>query len=178
MVLPEKAVSGEPIKGVRNVRFRMGRLPEILLILLMAVILCDLVAGVVSRYMGRHAFPWTEELGAYCFLWLTFIGSAVGVLKGNHFAIPVFVEKMPPRARYILQMVGGLSMATYSMLLIISGVKIVKVSSAAVSHTLEISMSIPFASMPIGGALMLLCSVLLMAEKTRSFRQERSGKVT
>lgn len=175
-MLLEKAASSEPVKGKSNIGFRIGRVPEILLVLLMAVILSDLMAGTVSRYVGRHAFSWTEELGTFCYLWLTFIGSAVGVMKGTHFVIPVFVERMPPVTRYILQMVGCLAMGIFSALLIISGVKIVMVSATSVSQTLEIPMIIPFASLPVGGALMLLCSILLMGKTTRSFRRERQDR--
>ena len=173
----QRAENVEPPKGPSG-KFisRIGKLPDFILIVLMAVILLDLVAGTVSRYLGRHSFTWTEELGTFCFLWVTFIGSAVGVMKGSHFVIPVFVERMPPMTRYILQMVGCLAMGIFSVLLIISGVKIVRISTMAVSHTLEIPMTIPFASLPVGGALMLLCSILLMGKTTRSFRRERQDR--
>jgi len=175
-MLLEQTASSETSKGKSNFGFRMGRLPEILLVILMAVILSDLMAGTVSRYLGRHAFSWTEELGTFCYLWLTFIGSAVGVMKGTHFVIPVFVERMPPVPRYIMQIVGCMAMAIFSMMLIFSGFKIVMVSTVAVSQTLEIPMTVPFASLPVGGALMLVCSILLMGKTTRSFRQKRRNR--
>ena len=46
---------------------------------LMVVLSIDLFLGVFSRYVLAMTFTWYDEIARGCFVWLTFLGAAVGV---------------------------------------------------------------------------------------------------
>ena len=58
---------------------------EWLCLVLMAVLVIDLMLGVFSRYVLFSTFTWYDEIARACFVWVVFLGGAVGVKRGAHF---------------------------------------------------------------------------------------------
>src|SRR4030095_9231446 len=89
-----------------------------------------MVVGVFLRYVmtwvsARFDLPtirffWVEEVGEYALAWLTFIGAAVGIRRGTHFAVHIVTERFPPALRravsighYVLLVGFGALLAVY-----------------------------------------------------------------
>ena len=65
----------------------------------MAVLACDLMLGVFSRYVLLRTFTWYDEIARACFVWVVFLGAAVGVKRGAHFGLHMLVDMLPKHAR-------------------------------------------------------------------------------
>jgi hypothetical protein len=100
--------------GLRSARVRvLGRAvmwaPDVVVTALMLVAMVDMLAGVFLRYVAtwisaRFDLPtvrffWVEEIGEYPLARLTFIGPAIGIRRGTHFAVHLVVDRLPPRLR-------------------------------------------------------------------------------
>src|SRR5260370_40663843 len=59
----------------------------------------DLMVGVFSRYVLFSTFTWYDEIARICFVWLVFLGAAVGVKRQAHFRLHLVVDALWPRAR-------------------------------------------------------------------------------
>ncbi|HEV8225530.1 MAG TPA: TRAP transporter small permease subunit, partial [Methylomirabilota bacterium] len=58
------------------------------LLLVMMVVLCaDVFLGVFSRYVLRSTFTWYDEIARLLFVWIVFLGAAVGVRRSGHFRL-------------------------------------------------------------------------------------------
>src|SRR5918911_3281417 len=87
----------------------LGRLPHVVVTVLMIVAMVDMLAGVFLRYVVTRVsaafdlpsvrFFWVEEIGEYSLAWLTFIGAAIGIRRGTHFAVHILTERLPPALR-------------------------------------------------------------------------------
>src|SRR3989442_9362184 len=66
-------------------------------LVLMVVLSVDLMLGVFSRYVLVRTFTWYDEIARGCFVWVVFLGAAVGVRRGAHFRLHLFVGRLPPR---------------------------------------------------------------------------------
>ena len=94
-----------PVALVRALRW----LPPVAVTVLMLVAMTDMLVGVVLRYVvtwvsARFDLPsvrffWVEEIGEYSLAWLTFIGAAVGIRRGTHFAVHIVTERFPAGLR-------------------------------------------------------------------------------
>ena len=71
-------------------------IPRVVLIILMIIMLVDMMLGVFFRYVVGQALPWSEEVGTLSLIWLTFVGGAIGITRGSHFAIHLFLERLGP----------------------------------------------------------------------------------
>jgi len=46
--------------------------------------------NVIMRYIFNYGVPWSEDVVRYTILWVTFVGIAICVRKGQHVAIDLF----------------------------------------------------------------------------------------
>ena len=65
---------------------------EWLCLALMVVLACDLMLGVFSRYVLFRTFTWYDEIARACFVWVVFLGAAVGVKRGSHFGLHMLID--------------------------------------------------------------------------------------
>src|SRR3954467_12657999 len=77
----------------------LGRMVEVPVALLTAVEVVILFAGVVSRYVFRNPFVWSDELASILFLWLAMLGAVVAFRRGEHMRMSTLVARMSPAWR-------------------------------------------------------------------------------
>ena len=68
---------------------------------LLVGIIVTVLSGVVARYGFNSAFPWTEELASWSFVWLIFTGVAAGHRNERHVSIGLVANE----SRHILRAV-------------------------------------------------------------------------
>lgn len=122
-----------------------------ILMLAMAVIV---TAQVVSRYVVGRPFTWSEELARYIFVWMTFLGMAVGVKQGSHVALDILVKKLKGVSQKTLMIINNALLLVFSISLSVSGIKLVQLGMLQKSPTLQIPMQFVYIVIPISGILM------------------------
>jgi TRAP-type C4-dicarboxylate transport system permease small subunit len=97
---------------VKSLGRAIAWVPHVVVTVLMIVAMVDMLAGVFLRYVMTWAsarfdlpsirFFWVEEIGEYALAWLTFIGAAIGIRRGTHFARswPATTSCWPGSARW------------------------------------------------------------------------------
>lgn len=69
-------------------------------IVLFAVLVLDVLWGVISRYTpGIVPSDWTEELAVYLLVWVSLLGSAVTYRERGHLGVDYLVNKFDPAAQ-------------------------------------------------------------------------------
>ena len=58
-----------------------------------------LLAGVISRFVFRHPFVWSDELASILFLWLAMFGAVVALQRGQHMRLTAVVNAVGPAWR-------------------------------------------------------------------------------
>jgi TRAP-type C4-dicarboxylate transport system permease small subunit len=56
-------------------------------------------AGVIARYVFSQPLQWSDEIALGLFVWLTFLGAAVGWRSHDLFGIDMLVDRFPRRLR-------------------------------------------------------------------------------
>src|SRR5260370_7309659 len=94
---------------------------------LMIVAMVDMLVGVFLRYvvtwisatfdLPSVRFFWVEEVGEYSLAWLTFIGAAIGIRRGTHFAVHIVTDKLPPPLPPAITLAPYLPLTRFSALL-------------------------------------------------------------
>ncbi len=67
-------------------------------ILVMAVQVVVVLAGVISRYVVNRPIAGSDEIATLVLVWLTFLGGAVAQRRRTHPSVSLFVERLDPRA--------------------------------------------------------------------------------
>ena len=126
---------------------------------LMTVMLVVVSAQVWYRFVLNNPLAWSEEVARYLFVWLSFLGSAVGVRMNVHLGIDLIDKVLSPRNRQIMTAVVNLMMQIFLVVVIVWGIKILKVVQFQKSASLGIPMTYPYLAVPVGAGLMLFNSL-------------------
>ncbi|MGH7384561.1 MAG: TRAP transporter small permease [Candidatus Rokuibacteriota bacterium] len=136
-----------------------SNLVEGLLLLMMVVLCLDVFLGVFSRYVIRSTFTWYDEIARLLFVWIVFLGAAVGVRRTAHFRLHLLVDRFRPGARRVAHVFGVLVVMGFGLILIQQGWKLVELGQFQRTPVMGLSKLYVYASVPVGGALMILYSL-------------------
>jgi TRAP-type C4-dicarboxylate transport system permease small subunit len=130
------------------------------LLLVMMVVLCaDVFLGVFSRYVLHSTFTWYDEIARLLFVWIVFLGAAVGVRRSGHFRLHLLIERFSPSWRRVADTFGVLAIMLFGGVLIQQGWKLVELGQFQQTPVMGLSKAYVYASMPVGGALVILYSL-------------------
>ena len=126
----------------------------------MMVVLCaDVFLGVFSRYVLHSTFTWYDEIARLLFVWIVFLGAAVGVRRCGHFRLQLLIDRFPPAVRRVADVFGVLAIMLFGGVLIQQGWKLVELGQFQQTPVMGLSKAYVYASMPAGGALVILYSL-------------------
>jgi TRAP-type C4-dicarboxylate transport system permease small subunit len=126
---------------------------------LMVVLSIDLLLGVFSRYVLVRTFTWYDEIARGCFVWLTFLGAAVGVKRQAHFRLLIVVDRLSPRLRQATVILLPLVVIMFAGVLIQQGLVFLELGRLQQTPVMGLPKMWIYVAIPIGGALMILYSL-------------------
>jgi TRAP-type transport system small permease protein len=143
---------------------------EWICLVLMVVLAFDLMLGVFSRYVLFRTFTWYDEIARACFVWIVFLGAAVGVKRGSHFGLHLVVEMTSERTRRAAALITPLVVIVFSSVLLVQGLAFLEFGRYQQLPVMGVSKAWIYAAMPIGGALMILYSLPQLWRAARNLR--------
>lgn len=122
-----------------------------------AVLVVDMVLMVllitlqiVSRYVFNNPNTWSEEASRYALVYMTFLGGALSMLRGNNLKVTMLVERFSPRVQAFLDLfMQCLSIVFLVTVVIYSYPVLVRLASQP-TPALNISKSLVMAAVPLG----------------------------
>lgn len=121
--------------------------------LLMLAMVVIIFAQVVARYALSNSLSWSEEIGRYIFVWMTFIGSAIAVRNKLHVALDMFVVRLPRSLQKLCLMISYVSMMIFTGVVVYGGYKFVLKGSNQISAAMQLPMHYVYIVLPVGGGL-------------------------
>jgi TRAP-type C4-dicarboxylate transport system permease small subunit len=152
-------------------------LPHVAVTVLMLVAMVDMLLGVFLRYVmtwvsARFDLPsirffWVEEIGEYALAWLTFIGAAIGIRRGTHFAVQILTDRLPPRLRRAVYAGHHVLLVGFGGLVAIYGWQVSELNSQSFSPALDLNLRWLYLSAVVGGILIVVYSLAALADVLR-----------
>ena len=113
------------------------------------------LAQVAARYLFGTPLIWSEEAARYLFVWVSMIGGALAMHHGGHYALTALEERLPATARRAAGAAAFLVSAAFLLVLLVTGINETRQAHLQDAATLPFRMSLPYAALPVGAALML-----------------------
>ena len=136
--------------------------------LLIFVMMVDIFAAVLSRYVLRSSIPFAEELGRYIFVWITFLGMARLIASDKHVALDLISHALKGRALKIWRTTTYVVSFVFFSALTYGGVMLYQVGKKQKSPTMRIPMNYMYVIIPICGALALFFLVMKIVETIKA----------
>lgn len=127
---------------------------------LIFLMMCDIFAAVMSRYLFKSSIPFAEELGRYLFVWITFTGMARCVATDKHVALDLISHVMHGKVKRTWQLAVYIITMLFFGFITWSGVMLCTVGAKQKSPTMRIPMQYMYVIIPICGVLSLFFLVM------------------
>ncbi len=146
----------------------LNRVAEYLVIFLVAGISLLIFVQVIFRYVLNHSLFWSEELARYILMWITFVGASVGFKRKGHIGIDFIYKKVKGKVKIWFTIIIDASIVVLAFVMLLYGIKLTLFVWIQSSPALLLSMSFPYASIAVGGLLILFHSLVFLTEDITS----------
>ncbi len=140
----------------------MDRALNWFLAILMAWMVVVIALQVWYRFVLNNPLDWSEEMGRYLFVWISFLGAAAGVRYQVHLGIDIMQKILSPGAYRYMVLAVNIIIEVFLLVVIYWGFTILKVIQFQTSPSMTISMVYPYAAVPVGGIFMFINSWRVM----------------
>jgi TRAP-type transport system small permease protein len=151
-------------------------IPEFIASLLLATVTLLVIVSVFFRYFLNDPISWSEELARIMFIWIAFIGAALGVKYHSHFSISTVAEKLPAKSKQFVSLFSTAVVIIISIIIIISGFQNTKVAFKQSFHLLQITVGWLHIIIPISAILMVVYGVVQLVQKIRNPEDRPTAK--
>ena len=153
-----------------RVRSFLDSLEENVLLIILFVAVVLIFMQVVMRYVFQNSLSWSEELGRYLFIWLTWLSTGYAVRKKRHLRIEVITDFLSERGKLILDIITMIVWSGFTIFLINKswGITAMIWRRGQLTAALEMPAAFTYAAVPVGATIMLL---RLIDEIVRSWRK-------
>lgn len=130
---------------------------------------------IVLRWFNA-ATVWAEEFSRYVMLYQVWVGASYAVHEDAHIRITALIGKLSGGRRRGMDLVVLTLWLLFALWLMVEGCVLVgKIAAMGqVSSAMRIPMTIPYASVPIGGAIMTVRLVQKIVECLRNTQEEEA----
>jgi TRAP-type transport system small permease protein len=152
-----------PCKFLDRMTSFLGYFIGVLLLMMVAI----MFSSVIWRYVLNAPLVWSDQLSRWIFVWMTYLGVAVGYRRGIHIGVDLVVRKVPGALQKILATIVDMGVGYFLLVVLTEGYGITLRSFGQVYGSLELPPSYMYAAAPVSCALMLI--FMLDSLKVRIF---------
>lgn len=120
---------------------------------------------VIYRKVLQNSLAWSEELTKYLMVWMTFLATGYILGRGAHSNMDMLVTKLPKSLQLIINKISGVLLMFFSYVVLKYGYELTLLGTRQKSSALLIPMNYVYLSIPVGGAIMLFYSFLILIER-------------
>jgi tripartite ATP-independent transporter DctM subunit len=127
-----------------------------------AIVVAELIllgAATMARYVFNAPLIWSDELATVLFVWLSVLGSAVALRRGEHMRLTAFVRNLSPAWRERVDALGLMLVCTILVALIMPSWEHLESHLTSRMPVLDISEGFREAAILVGVLLMLMTAV-------------------
>ena len=150
----------------------LAAVPKFAVTALIILAIVNLLVGVILRYfvgaitnwldVDPVPFTWVEEVGELSLAWLTLIGAAIGIQSRSHFALSVFVHRLPEATQLWIHRFNHALIVGVGLLVAWFGFKLCLLNRMLTTPGLEINLAWLYASSVVGGVLIVIYGLAMM----------------
>jgi TRAP-type C4-dicarboxylate transport system permease small subunit len=124
----------------------------------MALMVLDVLWGVITRYALGGQADWTEELARFLLIWIGLLGVAYASGQKMHLAIDLLRPRLKgKRAIQVQYLIHGLVIAFALLVMIVGGGRLLYISQTLgqQSAALQIPLTVVYAVLPLSGLFII-----------------------
>ncbi len=166
------------IKAYSKFLDKLETVEKIFLGITVAIMVIVMIYQVILRYCFSAANSWSEELARYLFIYDVMVAAAIATRKNSHLQVDFLINLLKPRLKNIFTIAATAVGIIFLVFLFNYSLTLCQTAASNISAGLKISMSIPYACMPIGAVLMILTSLEVILKNISEMREPNKEEVS
>ena len=146
------------------------RVATLFVIAISTLMIVVTLAQVIFRYVVSAPLPWSEELARYCFVWIVFLGGAIGFSRGIHLGVDLLVKSLPAKFKAGLETLTYALIACFAAAVVYASYPVLNLNLLQRSPALGVQMTWIYIAIPISMCLIFLICAERIAMILRSGR--------
>lgn len=122
---------------------------------------------VLFRYVLATPLSWSEELARYCFVWIVFLGAAIGLQRGFHLGVDLLVNTFPKPIRNGLEIMCFVLIGGFAVTVAYASLSVLEMNTMQRSPAMGVQMSWIYVAIPISMVLIFFISLARIAQRVR-----------
>jgi len=134
-----------------------------------------LALQIFFRYILNRPLSWPLEVSLFCFVWLVWMGGVGGMREEKQIRIEFAEKYLPKPIRRILIPANTALSLVFLVFVIYYGVQVAESQMTAVFDILPFSRGVLYAVAPVGGSLMFITLVRVLARQVQRYFPRPEG---
>lgn len=150
----------------------LNRTAETASCLLLLVMTLVVALQVICRYILGASLTWSEELGRYLLVWITFLGAGIAFKRGAHMGFTLLLGSMGARLQTAARSVTLISILGFLAVVIWKGIQLAVFNMAQHSPAMGVPIGYAYLAIPTG---CLIMGVHAVCEVIRLYHVQGAG---
>ena len=133
----------------------LNRVEEVVLVAMFSAMVLIIFVQVIMRKTGNSLY-WSEELGKFLFVWISWLGISIAQRKGEHIKITMLTDHLPFRAAQVFNILYDLVVIAICVVTLYYGVSLVISQWTSPYAGIKISTSWGYLAVVVGCTLMTI----------------------
>lgn len=147
----------------------IDKIIEIMCTAIMGYMVLAVCWQVITRFILKNPSTTTEEILRYLLVWTTMVGGAYAYGRRKHLSINMLTKKLSPRGQKVLDIGVQLVVIAFCVVVMILGdLRLVETTSNQISSALHLPMPYVYASILVGGVLIVFYALLFIIEDIKA----------
>lgn len=151
---------------------RLNKIEEFVLVVLFALMVGIIFVQVVMRYVFHNSLYWSEELGKFLFIWISWLGISIGERRGEHIKITMLVDKLSVKGQHIANIISEIIVIVICAVTVFYGVTLVFSQAGTNYAGIKISVAWGYLAVVVGCGMMILRSIGMCLLSVRGMKDE------
>ncbi len=149
------------------------KIEEEILIILFVIMVSVIFLQVIMRYVFNNSLVWSEELGKFIFVWISWLGISLGHRKREHIAITLLTDKLSRKGQIIINIIIEVILMIICLTTSYYGMKMMTVQVNVPYAAIKISTMWGYLSLILGCIFMSFRSAAHIVNYTINFDSEK-----
>ncbi len=129
---------------------------NLIIIITFTVMVLASFAQVINRNIFKFGIGWFEELAVYCMIWMTLLGTEMGLRDGTQASVTAVVDSLKGKVKQVVQLAAKLLVVIFTAMITQSawGMVLKQIQTGQTSAALKVPMAIPYSALLVSFAIM------------------------
>jgi len=158
------------MKPRKSIIAALNKIEEVTIIAMFALMVIVIFAQVIMRYVFNDSLYWSEELGKFLFVWISWLGISLGEREGEHIKITMLTGRLPFKKAHIFNVISSLIVLAICLITFYYSASLVLTQWTTKYAGIGISISWGYLAVAVGTALMSIRSVAAILKSLKAIK--------